>query len=387
MTSLPLSRVTGAVRAPEPRMVGCSRCVLRKRCGGVDGQFDFFGCFQACSGNSACAESGWTCLCRPKEWADRWGEVGTAPMVPGRMGPLRPLVGALPEYVPLIQHRSRNRTEPFSGSVVALSTFTILSGHETGYAPRAKTPQDLRVLFGLRRDAKIILVSVSQDAALERYWSWRRGQGTPELLARLGVMGMTVPNFSFFLDAPRPHTEWNRERMRLTAMELSAAGIPVILHLNAITRSDWAYWRLQLDAQPDMVFVAKEFQTGHASPEKAVHALEDMARLQDGLHGRRLHPLLIGGGRHLVRARGMFDSCTVIDSVPFMKTMHRRKYTPERGLRARWRSIATAKGEPLDELLEHNVASYSQTFVNRGALPPHNEDGQVLLKNTPRTAA
>lgn len=357
----------------------CHNCAFKVPCGGVDNQYDLFGCFSRCTSRAACRKSGWTCPCRPAAWARRWNEVGTAPMKPKAARTLASCQGDLPEYIPVIRHGS-SRHGTFSGSLVALSSFDVLRRVGKEYGPRASSAESLRKQFGLRPDAAILLVSVGPDQPLETYWTERNVQRTPEALAKLNLVGMSVPNYSFFLDAPRPHALWNRERMRVVAEELSDAGLGVIPHLNAITDADWDYWRGFLLAQPHLRFVAKEFQTGLASPEKGAHALEKLARVQDEI-GRPLHPALIGGGRHFSLANSLFGRCSIVDSVPFIRTVKRKSHYRDRQGQTRWRKQETLEEEPLDDLLEHNVESYRRVLVSREVTQrPGNDDRQLPLE-------
>jgi len=180
--------------------------------------------------------------------------------------------------------------------VVALSTFDFVKRSREGYGPTSRTAADLCKRFRLRPDAKILLVSVATDRKLEAYWSYRSLYNAPIALALLGPVGITVPNFSFFNDAPRPHTLWNRRRMEVVARELSLAGARVIPHLNAATEADWQFWTSMLRERTDIRVIAKEFQTGNAPPERAVAAIQRLARLQRDLK-RLLHPLLVGAAR------------------------------------------------------------------------------------------
>ena len=75
---------------------------------------------------------------------------------------------------------------------------------------------------------------------------------TAAALARLGTIAMTVPNFSFFENAPRPHTLWNLKRMLIVAEELTTAGLPAVVHLNALTAADWKLWTHFLRVRPEI---------------------------------------------------------------------------------------------------------------------------------------
>lgn len=269
-----------------------------------------------------------------------------------------PVTGApLPPYVPLLQHRY-SRAAPLQEPVVALPTFDVLRLDKQGrMAPRFETAQSLRDGYRLAPNSRVILISVATDDALEVYWARRRQDGVPAALSRLGLDGITVPNFSFFTDAPRPHTLWNRARMALVAREFTQEGLAVIPHLNAETTSDWQWWEHLVLQQPQLTYVAKEFQTGLARHEAGLEALDHLRRLQDRA-GRELHPILIGAGRYVREIKAAFANFTISDSRPFMETMARRRAMF--GSRIRWLYAPSPSGSSVDELLLHNVSVYSQ---------------------------
>jgi hypothetical protein len=218
-----------------------------------------------------------------------------------------------------------------------------------------------RRFFGLRDDAEVLLVGVGPDPVIERYWQNRNAARIPEALARLGLAGMTCPNYSFFRDAPRPHTLWNRARMHLVLEELSDAGVPAIPHLNAAMECDWRFWAALLRASPSVRVVAKEFQTGNARWDVGFAAITRLRRLQDEV-GRALHPVLVGGAQFAEEAAQAFPSFTIVDASPYMKAVKRQMAYREGDVTVRWRGMTGEPGEPIDGLLEHNISSYSAAF-------------------------
>lgn len=164
---------------------------------------------------------------------------------------------------------------------------------------------------------------------------------------------MTLPNFSFFNDAPRTHSLWNRKRLIVVAKELTEAGMCAIPHLNTLTAADWDFFRDLLNDNPTLRMVAKEFQTG-----ASIQDVEQLSYLQDFVK-RPLHPLLIGGARFVSAVTRYFEKFTLIDSTPFMKTLFRKRLSidPYNDTR-KWTPFPTASDQPLDRLLEHNVRAY-----------------------------
>ena len=202
------------------------------------------------------------------------------------------------------------------------------------------------------------------DHFLEKYWRYARAHRTAEQLAELGLFGMTVPNFSYFSDAPRTDILYNRRRGMIVASQLSAAGVGVIPHLNALTPGDWDLWARLLNDQPQLRFVAKEFQTGLSHLRRGEDAIRDLARLQDRA-GHELHPILIGAGRYVADATRYFRRFTIVDSRPFMGTVKRRRFIPNGQDEQEWVKNPTEKGDPLDSLLGLNLRNYSHAITMR----------------------
>jgi hypothetical protein len=347
--------------APRRTLVGCSHCHFRSACGGLDGQQRIWGCFVDCQAGASCDVYDWTCPCKPREFIDRLGEVGgTLASAPVMISGSGAAITDLPLYVPMVQHGSRRRTS-LKSDVVALPTFEVVGARRSGqYGPVERTATGLRRRFRVRRDSKVLLVSPVCDRELELYWAKRRVSGILSRLAALNLLGVTVPNFSYFADAPRTHTMWNRRRLEIVARELDEVGIRVIPHLNALTLADWECWRRLLIDNASIRFVAKEFQTG-----AGLEDVEQLARLQDGV-GRSLHPLVIGGARFLRTLRPWFDSFTLVDSQPFMKTMQRKALSRFDEGSQFWNSAPTAATGTLDRLLGNNVRAY-QRWVSQEA--------------------
>ena len=120
---------------------------------------------------------------------------------------------------------------------------------------------------------------------------------------------------------------------------------------------DWKFWQWYLQRNPHVSYVAKEFQTGNGSPKEGRKVIRELAGLQQAA-GRRLHPLLIGGGQFARDAGVHFDCFTVIDSTPFMKAVHRQVFDLGAGKRP-WRESFTLEDQGIDRILADNLAGYS----------------------------
>ncbi|HRI72111.1 MAG TPA: DUF4417 domain-containing protein [Polyangium sp.] len=266
----------------------------------------------------------------------------------------------LPEYLPIIQHGGKRRI-PLDAPIVGVPTFKILQWYPGSerLRPIVNSAELLRESFRLRRDCRLILISVAKDPQIEQLWSRYRKDEIATALRELNVEGMTVPNFSFFEDAPYIHNVWNRWRMIRVAETLSAAGIAVIPHLNALHSTDWDYWTGYLQEHPNIRCVVKEFQTGNAKPRYAREAIASLRRLEQRL-GRGLHPILVGAGFVLGEAKASFPRFTLADSNPFMKTVNRREFTVAVGGRRKWLPLQIEQQVILDPLLATNLSRYTQ---------------------------
>jgi Domain of unknown function (DUF4417) len=332
---------------------GCRACCFLAECGGLDGTLDFFGCHRASP--EVCRANGWTCpQCSPGEFLRRKAAV-RARVRGAAARPNGPLV-PLPAYVGNLQHRYR-WTGRLAQSVVAIPTPEVIGGRGRSFGPKFKTLDELRRKFHLGPDTQVLLVSVTTDPFLEQYWRWAKETRAVERLAELGVAGITVPNFSFFSDAPRFHHLYNRGRLEACLNELAAAAVPVIPHIHALTAGDLEYWRAWLREHVEVRHVCREFQTGNDE-----EAINEIARLQDEI-GRALHPVIVGGARFAARLRDLFTHSTIVDSTPFMKGVHRQRAVECDG-RVAWESHPTRTARAAGALVRHNIELYGAIVGN-----------------------
>jgi hypothetical protein len=239
--------------------------------------------------------------------------------------------------------------------MVAIPTSKVLGGRDGHFGPLFDSAEELRRKFRLGLDTQVLLVSVNTDPFLERYWRWAKVTRAPERLAALGIAGITIPNFSFFSDAPRFHHLYNRGRLQACLNELAEAAVPVVPHIHALTSGDLAYWLVWLRDHPEVRHVCREFQTGNDEG-----AVDELARLQDEI-GRALHPVIVGGARFAARLRGRFTHFTIVDSKPFMAALHRQRAVDRDGL-IDWERYPTGTRREVGVLLKHNIELYSQSF-------------------------
>jgi len=261
----------------------------------------------------------------------------------------------MPLYVPMIQHGSVRR-EHVELPLVALKTFEV-TRRRGGNGKMFETAEELRSFFRIGAKTRLILISADQDTELERYWELSRVDSLPERLAGFGIELISAPNFSFPLNVPRFEHLANRRRSLICAEEFSGVGMNVVPHLNAVTQGDWDFWRDFLREHTHVKVVAKEFQTGGATRRVAQWHVDQLLRIEDAL-GRGLHLIAVAGRRHLWMLTTL-SGFTIIDSVPFMKTVYRQRLSHKDG---QWKINRTLPGQPLDELLKANIAEYSRVL-------------------------
>jgi hypothetical protein len=354
---------------------GCSGCGLATPCGGLGKSADLFGCFDRCRSRRTtlrvdsrgrpfvgavsrtvphCAngDCDWTCPNNPDVFAARWAEVGG--LLDFSHEPYLRLDGSTwPCYIPMIRSGPCRRT-PLNCSFVALSLYESLRVLRAGngrYEPTGAV--NFRRRLALRDDCKILLVGVGPDATIEGFYRKYRQLDLPRIFAGLGLTAITPPNFSYFLDVPRPHSLYNRKRMLRVADEFLREGVPVAPHFNATNEADWDFWIDLLRQSPGLSVYCKEFQTGNQFRRCYAGTVEQMLRVQDRI-GRPLHALLVAGKKTLPGLlpglQSRQGSFSVIDSDPSMKTNHRQILGDDGS-----KSITAVAGACLSRLLDHNI--------------------------------
>lgn len=285
----------------------------------------------------------------------------------------------LPAYIPHIDNASC-RTGRLSSPFVALTTFDVCKPNADH---RFASPEELRRHFGLRTDAKILLLSVAKDSRIEHHWRYSEEKRLAHYLAALDIAHVTAPNFSFALNEPRPEHLANRSRSLSEAERMAAAGLSVIPHINAYNQMDWTCWKDFLRNHPHLSMVCQEFQTGLANRRRARWHIYQLRNIEQML-GRGLHLIAAGGRRHLPLLMEL-SSITVVDANPFLK-MHKRRRLAD----GKWHVYPTANGAPLDQLLEDNIAAYTHyveekivSLKKSGGLPPKGEIQDAVAAKPP----
>jgi hypothetical protein len=341
---------------------GCVNCKIFKQCGGHQHPIIFaIGCANFAGGTAAAKTDDMNPNANDKFWT-LWDDVGgLADYSVGQLRSIEPT--GLPRYVPLLQDRHLHPPRALDAKVVALRLFQVVGLQPgRGYGVKYETAAQLRTAYHLAPDARVILVGVDEDPPLERFWQHRRTSHVCEALARLGLE-VTIPNYSFFTCVPRFQILRNRKRILHDAERLSQAGVPVAVHLNAITNSDWAFWLAFLREHTEIATIALEFQTGPlanlAIGQEVFDKLDD---LFDRV-GRPLHVLLVGAARFYLQARERHWKFTLIDSKPFMFAQNRRVLEKDGTGSYSLKFIPTKPGSPVYHLFEANIKVYEKALL------------------------
>jgi hypothetical protein len=340
----------------------CAECILLADCGGLEGDAFYKGCFQRC--DLHCRKHGCDMVCPsvPLLFGEMFDDVGGI-CVPPKPNLLNLNVEQLPQYIPQVDHGS-SRSIPLEEEWIAIPLYSIANRNRSGrYDVRFDSPAALRSKLRLSPAAKIIVTGVTPDRYLEDFWEEHVVEDIPQKLARLGIAAMTVPNFSFMLDVPRSNSLYNLSRIFRAAERISDAGIASVLHLNASTRSDWARWKDVLREQSNCKCIALEFQTGPRRKEIGNRYFTSLVALRDDL-GRDIHPVILGGFGRLKQLVDHFNTFTIVDSTPFIKTI-KRQVLHTAGGSWKWRKQETAKGEPLNSYLASNIRLHRQRMLER----------------------
>jgi len=354
-------RLRDAARPHGVVSQGCRPCPLFATCGGIEPEGSLFDCFQhyCCGGKDDCDE-----VCPYNhDYSRRIREVDGLRF--GNVSSLEQRSVQLPRYVPVIHHGYCHR-RPLDLPVVALDTYEVFKLRGKKYRPLATDGAELRRVFGLSQQTRIILRGTAKDRRLEQYWTHRRRDNAPEQMKSLNVELVIAPNFSHFLDVPRPDNLFNRKRQLICVTELAEAGLFTVPHLSAAAPGDWTFWRNYFRHNTSVRYVAAEFQTGNKSLDEGLKVIRKLSEIQDAI-GRPLHPLIIGGTQFVSEVVERFSTFTIIDSSPFMKAVKRRKFAPTSG-NGRWAETFTLTGQGVDNVILENVRGH-EAWIERQCQP------------------
>ena len=340
-----LWHVPGPVQPP----FGCQGCQQRDLCGGLQVETPIYNCLTFCrcvdpaECDNVCPKSMRHFVARSQEV--RGFELVNVPRTPELVMP------ALPGAVPLIYH-GFSRKVPLRVAAVALPLAEMVT--RTDGALRFQTRAELAEHFQLDPGCQLVLSGTDEDPAIERWWKLVDRETVIRGLRDLGVAVITSPNYSLFADVPRQDNLYNMKRIALIWSEFQREGLPAALHVNARTNRDWERWTDFIGLRPEASVLAFEFGTGAGARTRMDWHVEQLSQLAQRV-ARPLTLIVRGGSAVLPALRTAFHAVTYIDTAPFVKTQRRqRAYIA--GDKLVWQSAPTARGAPLDELLQANIA-------------------------------
>lgn len=272
---------------------------------------------------------------------------------------VRPVAApVLPDVIPHVRHKYC-RQAVLPEPVVAVSLYDLF--HLTTGEPLVKTRAELAARFRISDDAMVVATGVEKDFKVEAWWAVSNRPRLLETLQELRIGLVTTPNFSLFTNVPRPDNLHAMKRIALCWAELTAAGIPTALHLNARTDFDFLRWTRFVAARPEIAVVAFEFGTGAGYPDRIDWHVDHLCALARAANCP-LTLVLRGGTQALAELRAAFDHVVLVETQAFSRAIKRRRATISESGRLRWQKAPTPKGHPIDDLLVHNIATVRAAF-------------------------
>ncbi len=237
--------------------LGCRACPDFDLCGGLRPHIPFFDCLQFCCGNPQDCDR----VCRNNpHFVDRVREVDTFDL---NTVPRAPLLTSpdIPRVVPILYHRAA-RSIPTSSQTVALPLYKMFD-RRTGN-PRYPSRAALANAFGLGHDAQVLLTGTDRDRPLERWWAFGKSlrREIIQAMKRAGIVLVTTPNYSLFIDRPRWDDLHSMKRIAIVHEEFLQEGLPAALHINGRTEDDFRRWSAYVAARSEISHIAYEFTTG-----------------------------------------------------------------------------------------------------------------------------
>lgn len=330
--------------------LGCWTCVDQKQCGGAHKSASFFDCADYCQCPDK-ASCDLVCRGNPANFVERVREIGGFDLM-NMLHVSGAAIDPLPSMIPLVEHNSA-RQETLNFPIVALPLYKLID--LTKGVVRFSDREVLAKQFGIDARARVVLSGVGRDLKIERYWAM---PNRPEVLAQLKSLDIaliTPPNFSVLTDVSRTDNLHAMKRILIAYTEMLQAGLPSALHINARTERDYQRWAEVITAHTEIQCLAIEFATGAGRGNRIEWHVDHLRKLADHV-GRPLKLVMRGGNRVLEKLRLSFETVTTVDTEAFSKTRCRKKaYFTDAG-KLTWKNSPTALGEPIDNLLRHNIA-------------------------------
>lgn len=340
-----------------PGSLGCLNCVDRTICGGAHKEASFYDCndYCRCSDKASCDL---VCRGNPAMYVERVREVGGLNLMDAMRAPKNE-VSALPSMIPLIEHNSARRgTLNFPIVAVSLYKLIDLDKGVVRFADREQLASQL----GIDPHARLVVSGVGRDRKIERYWALANRPAMLAQLHDLDVSLITPPNFSVLTDVPRTDNLHAMKRIMIAFAEMAQAGLPTALHINARTDRDYERWAEVIAERTEIQCLAVEFATGAGRGSRIDWHIARLQELATSA-GRPLRLIMRGGNRGMEALRSTFLAVTMIDTDAFSKTRCRKQAFFTKAGKLLWQSHPTAAGEPLDDLLQHNVATLHSQHI------------------------
>ncbi len=342
--------------------LGCPTCLERDHCGGIHTDAGILDCLDLCSCQDK-SKCDMVCRFNPRLYVARMREVGglgfeNAPRVQVNDAP------ELPAIVPFVDHRY-GRAGALDEPVIAISLYELVN-LATG-KPHVVSRTELAARFLIPEGARVVVTGVDKDDLIERWWELKERTEILAALKGLGVALVTTPNYSVLTDVPRTDNLHAMKRILLAWTEMAMAGLPSALHVNGRTQHDYARWAKLIVERPEIEILAFEFATGCGRGERIDWHVAQLCALADHVD-RPLALIIRGGGRKLDVLRRHFNRVSLIDTESFSRAIRRRRaYLTETG-RLKWAKFPTPEGEPIDDLLAHNVALVRASYETASKL-------------------
>lgn len=331
--------------------LGCMSCFDLSRCGGLKRQKAAFNCLDDCCNSPTncrrvCPNNAAQFVSQMREVVDYW-DLSHAP----RATALQP--ASIQSHVPIVYHRG-SVGAPRADKQVVLSLYQMYSRLDG--RPRFRDRQHLNQTFALNADCEVILSGVAPDSSVESWWSLG-SVGRREAMAGLrdlGVVLVTVPNFSYTLGEPRWSALHAMSRTACVFNEFLGAGIQAALHVSGAHDRDYERWTAFVCQRKEVQHISAEFITGPALSDRRDWHVEHLASLAQSI-GRDVHLCLRGRSSVVPLLARYFRQLSYIDARPFMATMKRERFVPHNNRHQRVEFVRTEVGASLDALWQNNV--------------------------------
>lgn len=353
-------------RREQTLSLGCANCPDIDICGGQQIKASILSCMDFCCGKP----NGCTIVCpRSPDFAKRVHEVHGFGLMDIEKRKRLPFP-KIPPVVPII-YRSLPLLQPVDADIVAIPFNEVYRRRGKRAIPLSRVAVNNK--FRLSPETKLVLSGVENDCHIEQWWGSEGKADVLGALREMDVLFATVPNFSLAADVPRHANMHSLKRIALTWAELHDAGIPTAVHANCRTDRDFVRFAEFVKFHDEIEALAFEYTTGTANLECGKYYTSLLCELADCI-ARPIKLILRGGIWWSTTLSRHYESVAIMDSTACMRTINRKRAMLVNGSKLRWANNPTGKGEPVDDLLTHNmriVATRTREYQpDREAAPP-----------------